>query len=51
MKSTTPRLDEIKALIKRLNALLDDPQPGLLTWCEAYDETMQKIIAFWEAGK
>lgn len=27
-------IEELQDLNKRLTALLDDPQPGLFTWCE-----------------
>jgi len=29
--------------VKRLDALLSDPQPGLSSWCQAYGELVSEI--------
>lgn len=28
---------------KRLNKLMEDPQPGLFTWCQMLKDTMQEV--------
>jgi hypothetical protein len=33
--------------VKRLNTLLEDPQPGLMGWCNAYAECMAWISNYW----
>lgn len=43
-------LEELRANVGRLKALLDDPHPGLATWCECYGRAMQAVSDFW-AGK
>ncbi len=37
----------IKDLNRRLTALLDDPHPGLMSWCQEYATVMQTISDFW----
>jgi len=45
--SDTPKLDELKEHVRKLSALLQDPHPGLSTWCGFYAEQMQAISEFW----
>ena len=33
--------------VRRLNVLLDDPHPGLSTWCLMYDREMQYVADAW----
>ena len=36
-------LKELKDLNRRLTSLLDDPQPGLFTWCESFSDVCYQI--------
>ena len=36
-------LEELKTLHDRLGKLLEDPQPGLTTWCEAFSDVCYNI--------
>ncbi len=47
--STPIDLEELKGIVNRLKNLLDDPHPGLTTWCEAYGKRMQQLSDFWNA--
>lgn len=40
-------LKELTERVRKLNALLQDPHPGLSTWCGFYAEHMQAISEFW----
>lgn len=44
---STPNLDYLREQVRKLKDLLDDPQPGLMSWCEAYGERMKAISNFW----
>lgn len=44
--TTTPNLDELKRHVSNLKALLDDPQPGLATWQNAYISAILTIGDF-----
>ncbi len=39
--------EELKNAVHRLDAMLQDPHPGLSTWCQIYGELMQAIVKFW----
>ncbi len=41
------RLEELKIEVDKLKHLLDDPQPGLASWCMLYGECMTNINNFW----
>ena len=45
--SPTPVIDELRNHVEHLKALLDDPHPGLSSWCESYNARMQSISDFW----
>lgn len=47
MTSTTPNLDNLREHVIKLNALLDDPHPSLMTWRQCDAEHMQAISDFW----
>lgn len=38
---------ETRDVIRRLNVLLNDPQPGLATWCLMFGSAMDELTAFW----
>lgn len=40
-------MDELKEHVAKLNALLEDPQLGLSTWCMFYAEHMKWIADYW----
>ncbi len=40
-------IKELKELNRRLTALLDDPQPGLASWCVLLGRTMTDLIDGW----
>lgn len=39
--------EELQERVKKLNSLLEDPQPGLMSWSMMYAEHMQWIVAYW----
>jgi hypothetical protein len=39
--------DELKEHVRQLNALLEDPQPGLVSWVQFYQEHMKAISDYW----
>jgi len=41
-------LDDLRSEVTKLKALLDDPQPGLMSWCMAYNDRMKAIVDFWQ---
>lgn len=45
--SDTPNIDYLREHVGKLKALLDDPHPGLFTWCAAFEKHMQAISDFW----
>ena len=45
------RLKELKNIVKRLSALLDDPQTGLASWNMMLGERLQEICDFYYNGK
>lgn len=47
--SETPNIDELKAHLSGLNALLSDPQPGLATWRLHYENRVTGLLTFWGA--
>ncbi len=47
----TPNLDYINLEIKKLAKLLENPEPGLVSWCLMYKETMVNIVSFWNDDK
>ncbi len=46
---STPNIDYLREQVTKLKALLDDPHPGLSTWCAMYGECMKSISYFWGA--
>jgi len=36
-------LDELLLAVTKLNNLLADPHPGLITWCDALSDAMQRV--------
>lgn len=38
---------ELQERVKKLNSLLEDPQPGLMSWSMMYAEHMQWIVSYW----
>ncbi|MFA7287250.1 MAG: hypothetical protein WC055_00060 [Melioribacteraceae bacterium] len=43
----TVKFMDLQDRVKILNSLLSDPQPGLMSWCEAYAEQMKFISDYW----
>ena len=37
-------VNELKEEAKKLVSLLEDPQPGLFTWCEFLNDTLDNIV-------
>lgn len=46
----TPNIDELRGHAKALVALLDDPQPGLMTWRTALYQVLKQIAEFGPGG-
>ena len=44
-------LDELTVLVNRAKNLLDDPQPGLFTWCTALADTLTELSKKWTKGE
>ncbi len=44
--SDTPNIDELRGHAKALVTLLDDPQPGLMTWRVALAQVLVQIAEF-----
>lgn len=42
------RIEKMKDEAGRLNALLDDPQPGLFTWMQAVNYSLKRLNEIWE---
>jgi len=40
-------MEELKDHVAKLNSLLQDPHPGLSTWCEFYYKHIQWIVDYW----
>lgn len=38
-----PNIDELRELLRRLDAILVDPHPGLMTWRQAYGRALQNL--------
>lgn len=45
------QLEYLRHEVIALKKLLDDPQPGTISWCLHYGEKMQNIIEFWGSAK
>jgi hypothetical protein len=43
----TPTLADLRDQVEKLKLLLDDPQPGLISWVQMYGERMKWINDFW----
>lgn len=43
MTKTKPTFDELKDCVAKLHSLLQDPQPGLMTWHEFVNERLKFI--------
>ncbi len=39
---------ELAEHVRKLNELMKDPHPGLISWSECYAEHMQAISDYWE---
>jgi len=48
MNSSIECLKELSKLVDKLKSLLDNPEPGLVSWCQAYSKTMIAISDFWK---
>lgn len=46
-ETTEEYLNRVRDEVRKLKSLLDDPQPGLSTWCIFYAERMKAISVFW----
>ena len=44
--SDTPNRDELLSLAKKLVALLEAPEPGLITWHDAVHRNIDRIADF-----
>jgi hypothetical protein len=44
--SDTPNLDRLREIVVRLHSLVNDPHPGLATWCGALAAAMDDLVAF-----
>lgn len=42
---------DLKEEVDKLKSLLDDPQPGLMSWYACLDERMKSLIKMWTGGK
>lgn len=40
-------IDEYRELVRKLNGLLADPQPGLSSWSSMFGETMSRLVELW----
>ena len=45
------KIEELQELSRRLDALLSDPQPGLMSWCGALNDVMNKLVEGWVGKK
>ena len=39
------KIDDLKSVVMKLKAFLDDPQPGLMSWQEAIQDMVTEVIA------
>ena len=46
-----PDFDKLKLHVEKLNALLDDREPGLTTWCHFVAEHWMAISEMWIGPK
>ena len=46
-ETTEEYLDRLLLEVNKLKSLLEDPHPGLSTWCTCYAKQMDKIVNFW----
>ena len=44
-------IEWLQVRASRLKSLLDDPQPGLLTWQDAYMKVVLELMDYWEKAK
>lgn len=42
------KIEEFKTRVARLNSLLQDPEPGMFTWCDALGREMTELIDEWQ---
>lgn len=40
-------IEEYRELVRKLKALLDDPHPGLSSWCLMFGATMNSLMELW----
>lgn len=48
------KIADVRGRLKRLDDLLADPHPGLMTWFKAYQDAVDKLLVFysgWEGDK
>ncbi|MGR3303646.1 MAG: hypothetical protein ACUZ8I_14270 [Candidatus Scalindua sp.] len=44
-------MEDLETHVGKLKQLLDNPHPGIATWCEAYGAEMKAISDFWTHDK
>lgn len=44
-------LQKYKDLVSKLSALLEDPQPGLISWASCFRSLVMDLIRLWFGGK
>jgi len=44
-------LKKVKVEVDKLQSLLKEPEPGIMTWCLMHGNQMQKIADFWYPNK
>lgn len=49
-KKTEEFIAWLKNEVDQLQGLLNDPQPGLASWCIMFAERMNKISTYWKQG-
>jgi hypothetical protein len=47
MNDKTPVLDELTERIRQIHALLEDPQPGLITWNLMLGTKVNELVDWW----
>jgi hypothetical protein len=40
-------IEKYRELVRQLSVLLEDPQPGLMTWCTMFADTMDRLADLW----
>lgn len=47
-QQTKAHFDNTRKLALRLARLLEDPQPGILSWTSLYCEVMKELVTIWK---